>query len=145
MNWFLEVFNDFQTQQDLDVETLKLFNKISSEEIWKNWYENINQAKKQLNKDYIKIQDKFTEAQSQLWVTRNDTSFFSISFRFIKHFQKLFNLFTFTDESEFIWNDWQKKIHDKLKINVDHFDNDKAILVHIHSWIDENVVKVTLA
>ncbi len=66
-------------------------------------------------------------------MTRDDTSFFSTSFRSIKRFQKLLDSSTFTDESESIWNDWQRKICDKLKINVNHFDNDKAILVYIHS------------
>ncbi len=58
--------------------------------------------------------------------------------------RKLLNSSLFTDEKESIWDDWQEKIRDKLEINVDHFDNDRVILVYIHSWISEDAVKVTL-
>jgi hypothetical protein len=77
-------------------------------------------------------------------MTRNVTSSISIFFNFIKQFQKLLNSSLFTDEIEFIWDDWQRKIRDKLEINVNHFDNNKAILVYIHSRIIENAVKATL-
>jgi len=90
------------------------------------------------------LQTKLTEAQHQLRVTRDVTSSTSTLFTFSKRSQKLSNSFLFTDEKESIWNDWQEKIRDKLEINVDHFDNDKAILVYIHSWISEDTVKVIL-
>jgi len=50
----------------------------------------------------------------------------------------------FTDEKESIWNNWRRKIRDKLEINVDYFNNDRVILVYIHSWISEDAVKVIL-
>jgi hypothetical protein len=78
-------------------------------------------------------------------VTKDITSLNSIFFNFIKWSQKLLNSSLFTDETEFIWNDWQEKIRDKLEINADHFDNDRAILVYIHSSIFEDAVKTTLA
>jgi len=62
----------------------------------------MNQAKIQLNKDYIKIQNKLNESQSQLQVTRNVTFSISIFFNFIKRSQKLLNLSLFTDEIELI-------------------------------------------
>ncbi len=85
-----------------------------------------------------------TEAQHHLQVTRNVTSSISILFTFSKRSQKLSNSSLFTDEKESIWNDWQEKIRDKLEINVDHFNNDKAILVYIHFRISEDAVKVIL-
>ncbi len=88
--------------------------------------------------------NKLTEAQHQLQSFKEVTSFSFILFSSFKRFQKLLNSSLFTDEKESIWNDWQEKIHDKLEINVDHFDNDKAILVYIHFWISENAVKVIL-
>jgi hypothetical protein len=78
-------------------------------------------------------------------VTRNVTSSSSIFFNFIKWSQKLLNLSLLIDEIEFIWNDWQRKICDKLEINVDHFDNDRAILVYVHFRIVEDAVKTILA
>ncbi len=65
-------------------------------------------------------------------------------FNSFKWFQKLLNSSLFTDEKESIWDDWQEKIRDKLEININHFNNDKAILVYIHSWISEDAVKVIL-
>ncbi len=82
--------------------------------------------------------------QHQLQLTKKDTSTSFIMFNSFKQSQKLSNSSLFTDEKESIWDDWQEKICDKLEINVDHFNNDKAILVYIHSWISEDAVKVTL-
>jgi len=55
------------------------------------------------------------------------------------------NSLLFTDEIESIWDDWQRKIRDKIEINFNHFDNDKTILVYVHSQISEDAVKATLA
>ncbi len=54
------------------------------------------------------------------------------------------NSFLFTDEKESIWDDWQEKIREKLEINVNDFNNDRTILVYIHSWISKDAVKVIL-
>ncbi len=62
----------------------------------------------------------------------------------IKWSQKLLNSSLFTDEKESIWNDWQEKIRDKLEVNINHFDNDRAILIYIHFRINEDAVKVIL-
>ncbi len=51
----------------------------------------------------------------------------------------------FTDEKESIWDDWQEKIRDKLEINVDYFDINRAILIYVHFRIKEDAVKATLA
>ena len=82
--------------------------------------------------------------QHQLQLTKENTSTSFIMFNSFKWFQKLSNSSLFTDEKEFIWDDWQEKIRDKLEINVDHFNNDRVILVYIHFWISEDTVKVTL-
>ncbi len=89
--------------------------------------------------------NQVTELQHQLQSFKEVTSFSSTLFNFFKRFQKLSNSFLFTDEKEFIWNDWQEKIHDKLKINVNYFDINKAILIYVHFRIKEDAVKTTLA
>ncbi len=141
---FLEDLKSLQTQRDLDVKACELFDKISSEQIWKTRFEKIDRAKKRLNQLNQTLQNKLTEAQHHLRVTRDVTSSISILFMFSKRSQKLSNSSLFTDEKESIWDDWQEKIRNKLEINVDHFDNDKAILVYIHFWISEDAVKVIL-
>jgi len=141
---FLEDLNSLQTQRDLDMKACELFDKISSEQIWKTRFKKIDRAKKWSNQLNQTLQNKLTEAQHYLQVTRDITSSISILFTFSKWSQKLSNSSLFTDEKESIWNNWQEKIRDKLEINVNHFDNDKAILVYIHSWISEDAVKVIL-
>ncbi len=141
---FLEDLNSLWTQRDLDVKACELFDKISSEQIWKTRFKKMNKVKKRLNQLNQTFRNQVTELQHQLWSFKEVTSFFSILFNFFKRSQKLSNSSLFTDEKESIWNNWQEKIRDKLEINVDHFDNDRAILVYIHSWISEDAVKVTL-
>ena len=82
--------------------------------------------------------------QHQLQLTKENTFTFFIMFNSFKWFQKFLNSSLFTDEKEFIWDDWQEKIHDKLEININHFNNDKTILVYIHFQISKDAVKVTL-
>ncbi len=82
--------------------------------------------------------------QHRLQLTKEDTSTSFIMFNSYKRSQKLSNSSLFTDKTESFWDDWQEKIHDKLKINVNHFDTDKVILIYIHFRIDENAVKATL-
>ncbi len=141
---FLEDLNNLQTQQDLDVEACELFDKILSEQIWKIHFKKIDQAKEWLNLNLKKLQDQLMKLQHRLRLTKEDTSTSFIMFNSFKQSQKLLNSSLFTDEKESIWDDWQEKIRDKLEINIDHFDNDRVILVYIHSWISEDIVKVIL-
>ncbi len=142
---FLEDLNNLQTQRDLNVEACELFDKILSEQIWKTCFEEINWAKERLNLNFKKLQDQMMKLQHRLRLTKEDTSTSFIMFNSFKWFQKLSNSSLFTDETESFWDDWQEKIHDKLEINVNHFDTDRVILIYIYFRIDENVVKVTLA
>ena len=141
---FLENLNNLQTQRDLNVEVCELFDKILSEQIWKTCFEEIDWAKEQSNLNLKKLQDQMMKLQHRLQLTKENTFTSFIMFNSFKQSQKLLNSSLFIDEKESIWNDWQEKIRDKLEINIDHFDNDKAILVYIHSWISEDAVKVTL-
>jgi len=99
---FLEDLNSLQTQQDLDVKACELFDKISSEQIWKTRFEEIDRAKKWLNQLNQTLQNKLTEAQHHLQVTKDVTSSISILFIFSKRSQKLSNSSLFTDEKESI-------------------------------------------
>ncbi len=105
----------------------------------------MNKVKKRLNQLNQTFWNQVTELQHQLQSFKEVTSFSSTLFNFFKRSQKLSNLSLFTDEKEFIWNNWQEKIHDKLEINVDHFNINKAILIYVHFRIKEDAVKVTLA
>ncbi len=46
---FLEDLNNFWTQRDLDVKACELFDKISSEQIWKTRFEKMNKVKERSN------------------------------------------------------------------------------------------------
>ncbi len=141
---FLEDLNSLQTQRDLNVKACELFNKISSKQIWKTHFKKMNKVKECLNSSNQMFWNQVTKLQHQLQSFKEVTSSSFILFNFFKQSQKLSNSFLFTDEKEFIWNDWQEKIHDKLEINVDHFNINKAILIYIHFRIEKNTVKVTL-
>jgi len=142
---FLKDLNSLRTQRDLDVKACELFDKISSEQIWKTRFEKMNQVKERLNQLNQTFQNQVTELQHQLRSSKEVTSFSSILFNFFKRFQKLSNLSLFTDEKKSIWNDWQEKIRDKLEINVDHFNINRTILIYVHFRIKEDAVKATLA
>ncbi len=81
---FLEDLNSLQTQRDLDVKACELFDKISSEQIWKTRFKKIDRAKKWSNQLNQTLQNKLTEAQHHLRVTRDVTSSISILFTFSK-------------------------------------------------------------
>ena len=85
-----------------------------------------------------------TELQYQLQSFKEITSFSSTLFNFFQWFQKLSNSSLFTDEKESIWDDWQEKIHDKLEININHFNINKTILIYVYFRIKEDEVKATL-
>lgn len=74
-------------------------------------------------------------------MARDDTpAFCSSSPRSTKRSIKLPDPLLFTDGTEPTWDGWQGKIRDKLEINSDHFDNDRAVLAYIHSRTDVNEV-----
>ncbi len=142
---FLEDLNSLWTQRDLDMKACELFDKILSERIWKTYFEKMNKVKKRLNQLNQTFWNQVTELQHQLQSFKEVTSFFFTLFNFFKQFLKLSNSSLFTDEKESIWDDWQEKIRDKLEINIDHFNINKAILIYVHFRIEEDAVKATLA
>ncbi len=142
---FLEDLNSLRTQRDLGVKACELFDKISSEQIWKTRFEKMNKVKERSNQLNQTFWNQVTELQHQLQSSKEVTFFSSILFNFFKRSQKLSNSSLFTDEKESIWNDWQEKIRNKLEINVDYFDINRAILIYVHSRIEEDAVKTILA
>ncbi len=127
------------------MKACELFDKISSKQIWKTCFKKMNKVKEHLNQLNQMFWNQVTELQHQLQSFKKVTSFSFTLFNFFKQSQKLSNSSLFTDEKEFIWDDWQEKIRDKLKINVDHFNINKIILIYIHFQIKEDAVKVILA
>jgi len=99
---FLEDLNSLRTQRDLNVKACELFDKISSEQIWKTRFEKMNKAKERLNQLNQTFQNQVTELQHQLQSFKEVTSFSSTLFNFFKQSQKLSNSSLFTDEKEFI-------------------------------------------
>ncbi len=142
---FLEDLNSLRTQRDLDVKACELFDKISSEQIWKTCFKKMNKVKERSNQLNQTFRNQVTELQHQLRSFKEVTSFSSTLFNFFKRSQKLSNSSLFTDEKESTWNDWQEKIRDKLEINADHFDINRAILIYVHFRIEEDAVKAILA
>ncbi len=63
---FLEDLNSLQTQRDLDVKACKLFDKISSEQIWKTRFKKMSKVKERLNQLNQTFWNQVTELQHQL-------------------------------------------------------------------------------
>ena len=141
---FLEDLNSLWTQWDLNVKICELFDKIFNEQIWKIRFEKMNRVKEWSDQLNQMLQNKLTKVQHQMQFFKEVFSFLSMLFSSFKRSQKLSNSSLFTDEKESIWNDWQEKIRDKLEINVDHFNNNRAILAYIHFRISKDAVKIIL-
>ncbi len=60
---FLEDLNSFWTQRDLNVKACELFDKISSEQIWKTHFKKMNKVKECLNQLNQMFQNQVTELQ----------------------------------------------------------------------------------
>jgi len=81
---FLEDLNSFWTQRDLNVKACELFNKISSEQIWKTRFKKMNKVKKRLNQLNQMFWNQVIELQHQLQLFKKVTSFSSTLFNFFK-------------------------------------------------------------
>ncbi len=55
--------------------------------------------------------------------------------------QKIPDSSLFTDEKNFIWENWYGKIQNKLEINVDLFSNERVKLSYIHSRLFNDAAK----
>jgi len=66
------------------VKAYKLFDKISSKQIWKTHFEKMNQVKEWSDQLNQMLWNKLTEAQHQLQSTKEVTSFSSILFSSFK-------------------------------------------------------------
>jgi len=60
---FLEYLNSLRTQRDLGVKACELFDKISSEQIWKTHFKKMNKVKERLNQLNQTFWNQVTELQ----------------------------------------------------------------------------------
>jgi len=59
--------------------------------------------------------------------------------------QKISDSSLFTDEKNFTWKNWYRKIQNKLEINVDLFSNERVKLSYIHSRLFDDAAEITQA
>ncbi len=59
--------------------------------------------------------------------------------------QKIPDSSLFTDEKNFTWKNWYRKIQNKLKINVNLFSNEWVKLSYIHSRLFNDAAEITQA
>jgi len=73
---------------------------------------------------------------------KENTSFNFIYFKRSKS-QKISDSSLFTDEKNFTWKNWYKKIQNKLKINIDFFFNEWFKLNYVHSKLFDDAAEIT--
>ena len=57
--------------------------------------------------------------------------------------QKILDSSLFTDEKNFIWENWYEKVQNKLEINVDLFSSERAKLSYVHFRLFNDAAEIT--
>ncbi len=87
----------------------------------------------------LKKQCEELKARLQAREITSSTSIYLKRFRF----QKIFNSSLFTDEKNFIWENWYEKVQNKLKINVDLFSSERVKLSYVHFRLFDDAAEIT--
>ncbi len=137
-NYFSQIF-DADSLKSLSVASFiheddKLFAEIiilfMFYEIWKTWSLALDEETDQLYELNKQQEDKIKELKIKLQAKENTSSAFIYSER--SRSQKISDSSLFTDEKNFIWENWYEKIQNKLKININLFFNEWVKLSYIH-------------
>jgi len=110
-------------------------------EIWKTWslvldketdwlYELDKQQAFEIKKLKIKLQTKENTSSDFIYSEHSRS-------------QKTSDSSLFTDEKNSTWENWYKKIQNKLEINVNLFSNERVKLSYVHSRLFDDAAKIT--
>ena len=136
-----------RTERDLGRETAEFYDRLPDEDHWKERYEAGQKKRRDLEN---KLREKVTYndfLQAQLLRSqqdsdqlrrqheRGDTPASTVSLS-SKRSPRLPDVDTLTDgkglgKGEPTWEEWIHKIHDKLEVNHDHFENERAKIAYV--------------
>ncbi len=122
------------------IETIILFMFY---EIWKTWSLALDEETNQLYELNKQQEDEIKELKTKLQAKENTSSDFIYSER--SRSQKISDSSLFTDEKNSTWENWYRKIQNKLEINVDLFSNERVKLSYIHSRLFNDAAEIIQA
>ncbi len=112
-------------------------------EIWKAWSLVLNEETDRLYELNKQQEDEIKELKTRLQAKENTSSDFIYSER--SRSQKISDSSLFTDEKNSTWENWYRKIQNKLEINVDLFSNEWVKLSYIHSRLFDDTAEIIQA
>ena len=137
----LEAFNTLRHERDLGREAAEFYDTLPDDADWKVRYENSKAKRAELLKKYNEKKTYCEFVQSQLQKTQSDYdqlrrqregSSSSTASQKGKRTPRLPDVDVLTDGKEKpSWEEWIHKIHDKLEVNHDHFENERAKIAYV--------------
>ncbi len=112
-------------------------------EIWKTWSLVLDKETDWLYELDKQQEDEIKKLKIRLQTKENTSSDFIYSEH--SRSQKTFDSSLFTDEKNSTWENWYKKIQNKLEINVDLFSNERVKLSYVHSRLFNDATEITQA
>ncbi len=112
-------------------------------EIWKAWSLVLDEETDRLYELNKQQEDEIKELKTRLQAKENTSSDFIYSER--SRSQKISDSSLFTDEKNSTWENWYRKIQNKLEINVDLFSNEWVKLSYIHSRLFDDTAEIIQA
>ena len=129
-----EVFSELREQRDLGLEATTLYETLIND------YNEEKAKRRALKEQHSALRKELLQAQN----AREDTSFSSQSASG-KRTQKLPDPPLFVNGEAPTWDDWSGKIQDKLEINHDHYDSERAKIAYILSRLGGEAAEHTYA
>ena len=145
----LDALNTLRNERDLGRETAEFYDQLPDDGIWKERYESGKQKRKDLERAYNDkktrnefLQEQLTKSQNAYEQLRRERARSgtpsSTSTILGKRSQRLPDPDLLTDgkgtaKGEAAWDDWIHKIHDKLEVNHDHYENERSKIAYVCS------------
>ena len=138
----LEAINLLRTERDLGRETAEFYDRLPDDSVWKARYESSRNKRTVIERQLHEktTHNEFLQAQLQRSQAdydqlrdqrRREGTPSSIGTIEGKRTPKLPDVDTLTDGRNPSWEEWIHKIHDKLDVNHDHFENERAKIAYV--------------
>ena len=141
----LAAINTLRTERDLGHETAEFYDRLPDDQVWKTRYDSSKAKRLALER---RLNDKVTRNDfltAQLQRAEHDYEQLrhqqrregtpsSVGSLGGKRTPKLPDVDTLTDgKASPTWEEWIQKFHDKLEVNHDHFENERAKIAYVCS------------
>ena len=143
----LDALNTLRTERDFGREAIEFYDRLPDDGYWKARYESGQQKRAQIERGMREKKAHNEFLQAQLTRSQNDYDRLrqqrqregtpsSTGLMGSKRSPKLPDVDVLTDGKGFgkgepTWEEWIHKIHDKLEVNHDHFENERAKIAYV--------------